>query len=274
VVAGALNGFATDVLVAGGGPVGLTMACELRRRGVRCRIVDPLAEPPQYAKAVGVQPRTLEVWEDMGLLRAALDAAIQMRGQILYVNGEATGRVELELPPEIPYGFAALPQYVTERLLRDHLAGLGLAIERGIALRSFEQDADGVTATLAGPDGEETVRARYLVGCEGAHSVVRKGLGLSFEGDAFPEEYMLGDIELDWRMPRGFVIRVLHQTDGKTDDLLVCIPLPGRNRYRASMLVPPELATPPGSGEEHGLETDRPAPKLEHLQTVIDRLAP
>src|SRR5215218_6617556 len=90
-----------------------------------------------------------------------------------------------------------------------------------------------VTASLAGPDGEETVRARYLVGCDGAHSVVRRGLGLSFEGDAFPEEYMLGDVELDWSMPRGFGLRILHQTDGNTDDVLVCIPLPGRSRYRA-----------------------------------------
>lgn len=267
------SAFTTDVLVAGGGPVGLTAACELRRRGVDCRIVDPLDAPQQYAKAVGLQPRTLEIFEDMGFVREVLDAAIPMLGQVLYVNGEETSRMVLELPPEIPYAFLALPQYETERLLREHLARLGLAVERGVGLRSFEQDADGVTAVLAGPDGEETLRARYLIGCEGAHSVVRKELGLSYEGDAFPEEYMLGDVELDWSMPRGFAIRIVHQTDGKTDGL-VCIPLPGHSRYRASMLVPPELATPPKGGVEHGFETDRPAPKLEHIQAVLDRLAP
>jgi FAD binding domain/Aromatic-ring hydroxylase, C-terminal len=85
---------------------------------------------------------------------------------------------------------------------------------------------------------------------------------------------MLGDVELDWSLPEGYAIRILHQVDGKTDDLLVCVPLPGHRRYRASMLVPPELATPPKEGVEHGLETDRPAPKLEHLQVVFDRLAP
>jgi pentachlorophenol monooxygenase len=270
-----MNGLTTDVLVAGGGPVGLTAACELRRRGIGCRVVDQLDGPPQYAKAVGVQPRTLEVWEDMGLLGAALDAAIPMRGQIVYVNGEEAGRVALDLPPEIPYGFVALPQYETERLLREHLAGLGLEIERGVTLRSFEQDADGVTAVLDGPAGEETVRARYLIGCDGAHSVVRKGLSLSFEGDAFPEEYMLADVELDWSMPRGFAVRVVHQTDGKVDDLLVCIPLPGHRRYRASMMVAPELMTAPSGGEqEHGLATDRPGPTLEQIQAVLDRLAP
>ena len=254
--------------------MGLTAACELRRRGVGCRIVDALAEPPQYAKAVGVQPRTLEVWDDMGLLRAALDAAIPMRGQIFYVNGEETGRMVLELPPEIPYGFVALPQYETERLLRERLAGLGLEVERDVALRSFEQDGDGVTSVLASRDGEETVRMRYLIGCDGAHSVVRKGLALSFVGDAFAEEYMLGDVELDWSMPRGFAVRVVHQRDGKVDDMLVCIPLPGRKRYRATMLVPPELTAPPSGEEEHGLATDRPGPTLEQIQTVLDRLAP
>jgi 2-polyprenyl-6-methoxyphenol hydroxylase-like FAD-dependent oxidoreductase len=107
-----------DVLVAGAGPVGLTAAAELRRRGVETRIVDRLAEPRQYAKAVGIQPRTLEVWEDMGVLLPALDAAIELRGQIRFVNGEEASRIELTLPREIPYRFMGLPQYETERVLR------------------------------------------------------------------------------------------------------------------------------------------------------------
>lgn len=123
---------------------------------------------------------------------------------------------------------------------------------------------------------ERTVRAQYLVGCDGAHSQVRKGLGLSFEGDAFPEEYMLADVEVDWDLPPGYGIRSSHVTDGGvTDDLLVCIPLPGRNRYRMSMLVPDELATPKAAAGEvaHGLEGGR-APELHHLQAVLDRLSP
>ena len=88
---------ATDVLIAGAGPVGLTAAVELRRRGVACRIVDQLLEPPQYAKAVGVQPRTLEIFEGMGVVRQVLDAAIEFAGQITYVDGQEVGR--LEFPP-------------------------------------------------------------------------------------------------------------------------------------------------------------------------------
>ena len=266
----------TDVLVVGAGPVGLTAAVELHRRGVSCRIVDWLDAPLHFAKAVGIQPRTLEIWASMGLVRQALDAAVQLRGQIAYVNGTEAGRLALDVPPDVPYGFVALPQYDVERILTDYLTDHGVAIERGVALASFAQDGDAVTARLEGPGGRDTVRARYLVGCDGAHSIVRKGLGLAFLGDAFPEQYMLGDVEVDWSLPPGWAVRSMHQTDGKVDDLLVCIPLPGRGRYRMSMLVPPDLQTPVGRRDDvaHGLEADRPAPTLGHIQAVLDRLSP
>jgi 2-polyprenyl-6-methoxyphenol hydroxylase-like FAD-dependent oxidoreductase len=263
----------TDVLIAGAGPIGLTAAIELVRRGIDCRIVDPLLEPPQYAKAVGVQPRTLEVFEGMGVLRRILDAATQMHGQIVYVNGEKTAQLDMTLPDDIPFGFIAIPQYATERILREELAMRGVRVERGVRLTGFTQDDDGVTATFAGDTGEQTVRAGYLVGADGAHSIVRKTLGLSFEGAAFEEQYMLGDVEVDWAMPRGYAVRAMHQTDGKTDDLLVCIPLPGRGRYRMSMLVPDELSAAPTAGVAHGFEGDR-KPELHHIQAVLDRLSP
>jgi pentachlorophenol monooxygenase len=252
------------------------LACELRRRDVPCQIIDTLEEPPQYAKAVGIMPRTLEVWEDAGLIDQVLNLAVELRGQLLYVNGNEAARIEMTLPPEIPYRFFALPQYETERLLAEHLSGLGLRVDRGVTLRSFSQDEDGVTAEIEDATGERAIRARYLVGCDGAHSAVRRGLDLSFEGDAFAEEYMLGDIEVDLSLPPGYGLRSLHQTDGNTDDVLVCIPLLGDNRYRVTMLVTPELASQPdpGADVEHGFQSGRPVPTLEHIQPVIDRLAP
>ncbi|MEV0768781.1 FAD-dependent monooxygenase [Nocardia salmonicida] len=268
--------FDTDVLIVGAGPVGSAAAVEVVRHGVRCRIVDAQSDPPQYAKAVGIQPRTLEVFEAMGVLREVLDAGILMRGQIVYVNGAEADRMDLTLPPEIPFGFLGLPQYETERILRRHLESLGTRVERGVRLVGFTQDEDGVDAVLAGPEGEHTVRARYLVGCDGAHSTVRKTLGLTFEGAAFDEQYMLGDVELDWSQPHGYNVRSMHQTNGVTDDVLVCIPLPGHHRYRVSMRVPPELEidTSVGSDKiEHGLGTG-PGPSLTDIQAVLDRLSP
>lgn len=263
----------TDVLIAGAGPIGLTAAIELRRRGIRCRIIDTLTEPPQYAKAVGIQPRTLEVFENMGVLKTILDASTQMRGQIVFSGGAEVGRIDLGLPADVPFAFAGLPQYDTERILTERLTELGTVVERGLALVSFDQNDDEVTATLS--DGS-TVAGQYLIGCDGAHSVVRKQLGLTFEGGAFDEAYMLGDVVVDWSLPPGYAIRSMHNADdGSVDDLLVAIPLPGRGRYRMSMLVPPELTAPPSSGDGivHGF-TAGPAPELHHIQAVLDRLSP
>ena len=232
-----------DILIAGAGPVGLTAAIELARRGIACRIVDPLLEAPQYAKAVGVQPRTLEIFEGMGVLRQVLDASVPLRGQMVCINGKMAAQPLPPLPADVPFGFIAIPQYETERVLAEALAMHGLHIERGLRLTAFEQDADGVTATLSSDAGDSRVRCRYLIGADGAHSTVRKGLGLSFEGGAFDEQYMLGDVEVDWSLPRDQVLRAMHQTEGRTDDVLVCVPLPGRGRYRMSMPVADDLAT-------------------------------
>jgi 2-polyprenyl-6-methoxyphenol hydroxylase-like FAD-dependent oxidoreductase len=268
---------AEDVVVVGAGPVGLTVAGELARRGVRVRVIDALSEPKHYAKAVGLQPRTLEHWERTGMLSAALDEVRALRGLVVYSDGEQVARTELALPPDVPFGFTTLPQYTTERLLGEALRRHGGAVERPCELVGFSQDADGVTLQLRTPAGEEGVRASYLVGADGAHSVVRKGLGLSFEGDAFPEEYMLGDVVLDWSLPAGYSARISRTVPDGPADLLVAVPLPERGRYRISMLAPPELrshpADAPADGVVHGLESGR-APTLADLQAVVDRLAP
>ncbi|MFJ8623551.1 FAD-dependent monooxygenase [Kitasatospora sp. NPDC093550] len=268
-----------DVLVVGAGPVGLTAAAELCRRGVRCRIVDRLDAPQPYAKAVGIQPRTLEVFDAMGLVRRVLDEAVPLLGQLAFTDGDPAPRLDLDLPADVPYRFAALPQDATERLLAEHLAGCGGAVERGTEVLGLRQDEDGVRATLATPRGPRELSARFVVGCDGAHSTVRHAAGIGFGGDAFPEQFMLGDVELDWDLPPGYAVRATRRADpgdpGAAGETLVCVPLPGRRRYRVSMTVPPELATPadPVRGVAHGLEGGR-GPELRHIQQALDRLSP
>ncbi|WP_131747164.1 FAD-dependent oxidoreductase [Frankia sp. Cppng1_Ct_nod] len=271
----------TDVLVVGAGPTGLTLAVELARRGVRCRLVEKSTEPPGQAdKAIGVHCRTMEIWEDMGIVAEAMDTGIWFNGQIVVVNGRQTHRVEWNLP-ELPYAHLGLPQYETERILTDRLAALGGSVERGVALRGFTQDASGVTARLstAGVDGggEETVRARYIVGCDGAHSTVRKELNLAFNAGAgrFPQLFMLADLEVDWSMPEGYLLRFMQVTDGQLGGMLVCVPLRGRGRYRMATMAPPRIMAeaartdvPPGFTKEYE------PPTLAEFQVALDRLAP
>ena len=264
-----------DVIVVGAGPVGLTAAIELRRRGVDVLIVDKRDSVAPWAKAVGVQPRTLEIWDQVGVVDAALAASVTMRGQLAWVNGSPTGAVELRLPEQVPYDFICLPQYATEDVLIDHLASLGTGVTRGTELVDVDARDDGVIATLRDAGGERTVDAQYLIAAQGAHSTVRKALGIDFTGDAFAEEYMLADVELDWSLPAGYAVRSTHRTDGVVDDVLVCIPLPGRGRYRVSMLVPDELSRRQRAAEDivaHGISGEGPKPELHHVQAVLDRL--
>ncbi|MFE5178464.1 FAD-dependent monooxygenase [Streptomyces sp. NPDC056634] len=267
-----------DVLVVGAGPVGLTVAAELRRHGADCRIVDQLPVPQPHAKAIGIVPRTLEMWDAMGLVHRALDEAVPHRGQLVFIDGKPRPRVELSLPPEIPYPFATLPQYTTERLLTEHLARFGTEVERSTEVRSVETRPDEVEAVLAHADGRvEKLRARYVVGCDGAHSLVRKAAGMAFEGDAFPEQYMIGDVEVDWELPAGYSMRAVHlDANGEMDDMLVCIPMPGVRRYWLSMLRPrAHAAGEDGSSAPDGLTLgEGQGPDLGQIQAVLDRLSP
>src|SRR3979411_223567 len=174
----------------------------------------------------------MEIWEDQGIARDAMDAGIWLTGQMVFVTGEQTHRMSSELP-ELPDQHLGHPQYETERILTERLATLGVRPHRGAELIAFSQDDDGVLATLAGGENE-TVRAKYLVGCDGAHSKVRELLGLTFSGGLgkFPQLFMLGDVDVDWDMPEGHLLRFMHETEGRMDKMLVCVPLTGRYRHR------------------------------------------
>ncbi|MFJ1455135.1 FAD-dependent monooxygenase [Nocardia sp. N2S4-5] len=193
----------SQVLIAGAGPTGLTLAIDLARRGVEVRLVDRAAEFFAGSRGDGIQPRTLEVFDDLGVIDAILAAGAPPAPMRVYLDGQYVTERRMTEPrdptPAVPYPNPwMLGQSDTEAVLRARLAEFGVHVELSTALAGFTQDESGVTATLAGPGGAETVRADYLVGADGGRSTVRKALGIAFEGSTDESlRMLLGDVRAD-----------------------------------------------------------------------------
>ncbi|WP_448616640.1 FAD-dependent monooxygenase [Modestobacter sp. URMC 112] len=193
----------TDVLVVGAGPTGLTLACDLRRRGVACRVVDRAPTHHTRSRGKGLQPRSLEVFDDLGIADAALAAGRSSHRLHLYSGGRLA--LDLEVParppqPGVPYpNLVVLPQWRTEQVLRTRLSALGGAVELGQELVDLDQDDDGVTAGVrdTATGAVDVVRAAYLVGCDGGHSRVRTLTGIPMRGEEHAEHFVLGDVRIE-----------------------------------------------------------------------------
>ena len=189
-----------DVLIAGAGPCGLTLAVDLARRSVPFRLIEAAAKPFEGSRGKGVQPRTLEVFDDLGVVDAILAAGgpyprmrVHAGPLSLRLWSLAPARPKTEATP-YPNTWM-VPQARTEGVLRDRLGALGGKVEFGAALQSFAEDADGIEARLS---TGETVRAKYLVGADGGRSTVRRLLSLELKGESVDErEMMVADVEVE-----------------------------------------------------------------------------
>src|SRR6266568_2273709 len=193
-----------DVLVVGAGPTGLTMACELLRRGITCRILDKAAAPGISSRAMGVQARTLEVFDNMGIIEEVLSRGVTGVGVKAYERDTLVMHLNFHFlaSDAIPYPYGVmLPQNVTEERLIELLHREGGAVERRKEVTELRQEAEKVVVTVHNlqDDTAFELRVRWLIGCDGAHSRVRKAVGLAFEGSTYDEEFLIGDASLDWK---------------------------------------------------------------------------
>ena len=221
-----------DVLVVGAGPSGLSLACELRRFGTSCLVVDddPGPTPERESRGLAIHAASLEAFHRMGVVDRMRSEGRVVHGISVHRGGGRILDVRMTQAPDetrFPY-VLILPQSRTERILLDRLEELGGEVEWETRLDAFKADIDGATVVLKDGTGRTShVRARWLIGCDGSRSEVRQGLGLTFEGGEYPERFLIADVDLEWGLSPDEASIVL-----TSEGALVAVPLPDEGRWR------------------------------------------
>jgi 2-polyprenyl-6-methoxyphenol hydroxylase-like FAD-dependent oxidoreductase len=241
------------VLIVGAGPVGLTLANELVRHGVKVRIVDKAAARTDKSKALVLWSRTLELFDDAGYAKPFLAAGFQAHGAQISTGKQIVARVTLDsIDSRYPYA-VMIPQSDTERVLEERLEQQGVKVERTVEFKAFSGTDDKVEATLASAGGgTETVTADWLVGCDGAHSTVRHGLDFPFEGSTLQSDWILADGHVSGLEPKDRLHIFWHR-----DGILAFFPM-GDDRWRAIA----DLGLAQGDGH-------RADPTLEEVKVLM-----
>ena len=241
------------VLIAGAGPVGLTLANELVRHGISVRIVDKNAERTDKSKALVLWSRTLELFDDAGYVKEFIPAGMAAHGAQISTGKEIVAQVSLDsIDSRFPYALM-IAQSETERVLEERLAAAGVKVERTVELAGFTDKGASVEATLKKADGSgETLQADWLVGCDGAHSAVRHGLGFAFEGSTLESHWALADGYVSGLDPKDRLHIFWHR-----DGILAFFPIAG-DRWR----VIADL------GEATGNEKN-PDPTLQEINALM-----
>lgn len=235
----------TDVLISGAGPTGLSLACQLVRYGIEFVIIDKRDGITPYSKAIGVQARTLEVYEQLDLAKRAIEEGTIAGKARLLVEGEV--RAELDFS-QIGKGFSAYPfvlmleQSKNEKLLYEYLQAHGKSVLWNTELEELTQSDLNVTARIKTATGEtQTIEAKYLAGCDGPRSLVRHSLGLSFGGSTFERMFYVADAQVDWQFTHDALQVCLAK-----ESFVVFFPLKGEKRYRIVGVFPDEFAKAEG----------------------------
>lgn len=213
----------THVLIVGAGPTGLALACDLRSRGIDVVVIDKATVPATTSRALGLQPRGAEILARLGALKDLPEKAIHPPALTISVGERRLVRIDVSKPAgDTMPGLLVIGQSEIEARLRARLAELGCEVNWGSELLVIESQGSHVNAMVRSENGDTVIGADWLVGCDGAHSRARKLAGISFEGAAFAERFILADVRLDWQRPATEPAVWLHR-----DGILAAFPLPG-----------------------------------------------
>jgi 2-polyprenyl-6-methoxyphenol hydroxylase-like FAD-dependent oxidoreductase len=224
----------TDVVVVGAGPTGLALACGLRAAGVAVRVLDKAAGPAVTSRALGLQPRGVEVLDRLGALGDLPDRALPVRQVVITVEGRELARLEVGSQMERLGGRPGLimSQAEIEGALRGRLGALGGTVEWNRHVTDLSVRSKGVTLRV----DDTEMQAEWLVGADGAHSVVRKCMGVGFPGVPLIERFLLADAHAELERPRNSAYTWMRRSQ-----LLAAFPLPGADLWRVMAPAPPEL---------------------------------
>jgi 2-polyprenyl-6-methoxyphenol hydroxylase-like FAD-dependent oxidoreductase len=192
------------VLIVGAGPTGAMLAIELARRGIEVRVLDKLPTRPQESRAIGIHARSLELFHQVGLVDEFLDLGCRVDGGMVHSRARPNAYARLGgLESPYPY-MLCLSQEETQRILDERLERLGVEIERGVEVAELHESGDTVRVTVAtqADRSERTFTAGWVVGCDGAHSVVRRSLGDPFEGEDYGQDWLMAEVSIDGPMER------------------------------------------------------------------------
>ena len=233
--------FETDVLICGAGAAGLTLAIDLARRGVSLRIIEKMDGPFPGSRGKGIQPRSQEIFEDLGIIdRIAAAGGIYPPERQYLSDGSFTESSLMERrdpTPAEPYQSPLLvPQFLTEAVMRERLAELGHQPQFGCELRAFEQDNDGVTVRMENRGQEQVIRVRYLIGADGGRSFVRHALNIEFPGKTLGVRALVADLHL-----RGLDRDAWHRfNEGSMANMVSLCPLAGTDLFQMQAPIPLE----------------------------------
>jgi 2-polyprenyl-6-methoxyphenol hydroxylase-like FAD-dependent oxidoreductase len=227
----------TDVAIIGAGPTGLALACQLIRHGLDFVIIDKKETTTPYSKAIGVQARTLEIYEQIDLAESLIAQGAKTEKVRLLEDGEARAEVPLT---QLGKGTTAYPYLLIveqgkhEKVLYAFIKGHNKDVLWQTALEDFSQGEAGVTGTIVNASGEkQRIHAQYLVACDGAKSPVRAALGMKFEGSTFERLFYVADVQIKWDYPHDMLTACLAK-----DRSTAFFPMPGDDRYRIVGVFP------------------------------------
>ena len=189
----------TTVVIVGAGPTGAMLAIELARRGIEVSILDKQPARSSESRAIGIHARTLEVFHQLGIVGEFLELGHRVDGLAVHRRAGRPVRIHFSGIDSLYPFMLTLSQAETQRILEQRLEDLGVTVQRGVRVLDLREDEDGVELRTIrfGEERERTVRGDWVVGCDGTHSLVRRSLGLSFDGEDYAQDWLMAEVNID-----------------------------------------------------------------------------